>query len=100
MEENMKPSPIPNGGLEIILKATFSITDEKRKILERNERNCQWKLQRGRSKETYEVRELKEVELAPQEVDDDSDNLLDDEEEEEEQREIICIDSFFNRLFL
>ena len=43
-------------------------------------------------KETYELRELKEIEVAPQEEDDDSDHLLDDEEEEEEHREIICID--------
>ena len=32
-------------------------------------------------KETYELRELKEIELAPQEENDDSDHLLDDEEE-------------------
>ena len=61
------------------------------KILERMKEIVNEKLQRGRSKET-ELRELKEIELAPQEEDDDSDHLLDDEEEEEEHREIICID--------
>ena len=30
-----RPSPIPNGGLEIILKVTFTIVDEDKRYLER-----------------------------------------------------------------
>jgi len=34
-EERCRPSQIPKGGLEIMLKVTISISDEKRKYLER-----------------------------------------------------------------
>ena len=64
MEEKFKPSPIPKGGLEIILKATFSITDEKRKILERMKEIVNENYNAEGVKETYKLRELKEIELA------------------------------------
>lgn len=35
LDEKYQPSPIPRGGLEIVLTAVFKITDEKRRYLER-----------------------------------------------------------------
>ena len=54
MEEKFKPSPIPKEGLEIVLKATFSITDERRKILERMKEIVNENYNAEGVKETYE----------------------------------------------
>ena len=35
LDAKYRPSPIPRGGLEIVLAAVFKIADEKRKYLER-----------------------------------------------------------------
>ena len=87
LEEKCYPSPIPKGGLEILLIAQFKIADEKRKYLERLKEiianNYTADFPEGIQEEYMKA--VGEDEQA--EDDSDSDHVIDDETDD-----VICID--------
>ena len=91
LDEKCYPSPIPKGGLEVLLMVQFKIADEKRKYMERLKeiitKNYTSNFPEGIKIENHEeyiktVREEKQAKY-----DSDSDHVIDDETDE-----IICID--------
>ena len=91
-DERCYPSPIPKGGLEILLMVQFKIPDEKRKYMERLKeiikQNYTSDFPEGIEIENHE-KHMKTVEEEEQsKYDSDSDHVIDDDEDDE----IICID--------
>ena len=91
LNEKRDPSPIPKGGLEILLMVQFKIADEKRKYMERLKeiitKNYTSDFPEGIKIENHEeyIKTVREEEQAK--YDSDSDHVIDDE-----TGDIICID--------
>ena len=91
LNEKRYPSPIPKGGLEILLMVQFKIADEKRKYMERLKeiitKNYTSDFPEGIEIENQEeyIKTIREEEQAK--YDSDSDHVIDDETDD-----IICID--------
>ena len=91
LDEKCYPSPIPKGGLEILLMVQFKIADEKRKYMERLKeiitKNYTSDFPEGIKIENHEeyIKTVREKEQAK--YDSDSDHVIDDETDD-----IICID--------
>ena len=91
LDEMYYPSPIPKGGLEILLMVQFKIADEKIKYMERLKeiitKNYTSDFPEGIEIENHEeyIKTVREEEQAK--YDSDSDHVIDDE-----TNDIICID--------
>ena len=89
LEEKCYPSPIPKGGLQILLIAQFKIADEKRKFLERLKEiianNYTADFPEGIENQEEYMKAVAEDEQA--EDDSDSDHVIDDETDD-----VTCID--------
>ena len=91
LDEKCYPSPIPKGGLEILLIVQFKIADEKRKYMghlkEIITKNYTSDFPEGTQIENHEdyIKTVKKEEQAK--YDSDSDHVIDDETDD-----IICID--------
>ena len=91
LNEKWYPSPIPKGGLEILLIVQFKIADEKRKDMERLKKiitkNYTSDFPEGIEIENHEeyIKTVREEEQAR--YGSDSDHVIDDETDD-----IICID--------
>ena len=91
LNEKWYPSPIPKGGLEILLIVQFKIADEKRKDMERLKKiitkNYTSDFPEGIEIENHEeyIKTVREEEQAR--YSSDSDHVIDDETDD-----IICID--------
>ena len=91
LDEKCYPSPIPKGGLEVLLMVQFKIADEKIKYMERLKeiitKNYTSDFPEGIKIENHEeyIKTVREEEQAK--YDSDSDHVIDDETDE-----IICID--------
>ena len=91
LDEKCYPSPIPKGGLEILLMVQFKIADEKRKYMERLKeiitKNYTSDFPEGIEIENQEeyIKTIREEEQAK--YDSDSDHVIDSETDN-----IICID--------
>ena len=87
-EEKYGPSPIPKGGLEIILSAKLRIADERRNILERFKEIIQSNYLENAHTNSYQINYLAVINLRNkgfrelQEDEEEEDHLTDDEEEE------------------
>ena len=101
-DEKYRPSPIPNGGLEIMLEVELKIEDEKRKILERLQNIIRENYENDLVTDEYPIHDraaasllLQSQTAATEQLDNDGE---DDEEEEEdhlindEDDGVICID--------
>ena len=87
----MLPSPIPKGGLEILLMIQFNIADEKKKYMERLKeiiaKNYTSDFPEGIEMENHKeyIKTVREEEQAK--YNSDSDHVIDDETDD-----IVCID--------
>ena len=94
-EERYRPSPIPKGGLEIILSASFIISDENRRFLDRLKNivmaNYDHMLPGVESHEITQVG-ANFLRDTVEQVDSDEDVVEDDEEEENNNDDVICLD--------
>ena len=87
----MLPSPIPKGGLEILLMIQFNIADEKKKYMERLKeiiaKNYTSDFPEGIEMENHKeyIKTVREEEQAK--YSSDSDHVIDDETDD-----IVCID--------
>ena len=96
-EERCRPSPIPKGGLEIILKVTISINDEKRKYLERLKAIISDNYDAVKTESYSFSDEFKEGTVETENFDTEEVIVFEDDEESEdsddnEAHELICLD--------
>ena len=95
-EENYRPSPIPKGGLEIMLEVGLKIEDSKRKVLERYQDIIENNYENIDNAGKYPIYDstvinlqLESFGVTPESLEDENeeDHLMDDEDDE-----VICID--------
>ena len=95
-EEKYRPSPIPKGGLEIMLEVELKIEDSKRKILERYQNITENNYENIDNAGKYPIYDSAVINLqrekfgaTPGSLEDENeeDHLIDDEDDE-----AICID--------
>ena len=95
-EEKYRPSPIPKGGLEIMLEVELKIEGSKRKILERYQNIIENNYENIDNAGKYPIYDLTVINLqrenfggTPESLEDENeeDHLIDDEDDE-----VICID--------
>ena len=90
-EERCRPSPIPKGGLEILLKVTFVISDEKRRYMERLKSIISENYVDPEATESFALNESCRFE-SEENVDSDMEEIILEDDEPEDEEGVICLD--------
>ena len=97
-EEKYQPSPIPKGGLEIMLEVELKIEDKKRKILERFQDIIENNYQNNKNTGDYSIYDpavlnLQRENFGASPESQESENEEEDQLVDDEDNDVICLDS-------